>query len=182
MTATAGLLCGRAALTWGWREGPGGLAHQPLMRVVGDFDLGTEVDVSMTGEVLLGVTRTRVRLLVQGKASGPGQIAREGVEPGLLPALLSNIVRWRFEFRLEFEPVAVEEGAMWSIVGPCTGAVVGEAGLRPRTSGGSGWQWYAQLDTEAVTVSLCIHDPLLGQTRQTVPLLPALQLVDWSLG
>lgn len=182
MTATAGLLCGRAALTWGWREGPGGLANQPLMRVLGDLDLGTELDVCMTGEVLLGVTRTRVRLLVQGKASGAGPIVREGVEPGLFPVLLSSVVRWRFEFRLEFDPMAVEEGALWSMVSPCTGAMVGEAGLRPRTSGGSGWQWYAQLDSEAVAVPVCIHDPLLGQTRQTLPLLPAVKLLDWSLG
>jgi hypothetical protein len=152
------------------------------MRVQGDLNLGAEIDVSMTGEVLLGVTRTRVRLVVQGKASGPGQIAREGVEPGLLQAMMLSVVRWRFEFRLEFDPVAVEEGALWSTVSKCTGAMVGEAGLRPRTSGGSGWQWYARLDTEAVTLSVCIHDPLLGQSRQTLSLLPAVKLVDWSLG
>ena len=109
-------------------------------------------------------------------------IVRDCVEPGLLQVLQSSRVHWRFEFRVEFDPVAVEEGALWSTVGPCTGAVVGEAGLRPRTSGGSGWQWYARMETEAATIPVCICDPLLGQTRQIVPLLPAVKLVEWSLG
>jgi hypothetical protein len=152
------------------------------MRVLAHLELGTEVDVSMFGAVVLGATRTRVRLLLKGKASGHGQIAREGVELGLFQVLQSSVVRWRFEFRLEFDPVAVENGAIWSTVGPCTGAMVGEAGLRPRTTGGSGYQWYAQLETEAVAVPVCIHDPLLGQTRQNLSLLPAIKLVNWSLG
>ena len=91
-------------------------------------------------------------------------------------------MRWRFEYRIEFDPVAVDEGALWSQAGPCTGALVGEAGLRPRSTGGSGWQWFVRLDSEAVSIPLCLHDPVLGQTRQTLALLPATRLLDWSLG
>ena len=182
MTLTAGVLCGRSTLTWGWREGPDGLAGRPLMRVLGDFDLTSSIDLLLSGEVVLGTTRTRVRLVVQGSAPMKQQIARERALPGLPEVLLSAVARWRFVYRIEFDPVALDEGALWSEAGPCSGALVGETGLRPRPMGGGGWQWYARLTTEAVSVPVCVHDPVLGQTRRTLALLPALKLLDWSLG
>ena len=182
MALTAGLLSGRSTLSWGWREGPQGLAGPPLMRVQGDFDLTHSIKLLLSGEIGLGVTRTRVRLMVQGEAPMKQQLAREQAVPGLLDLLLPAATRWRFAWRIEFDPVAVEEGALWSEVGPCSGALVGEVGLRPRIAGGSAWQWYARLESEAVSLTLCLHDPVLGQTRRTLPLLPALKLLDWSLG
>jgi hypothetical protein len=182
MTLTAGLMSGRSTLTWGWREGAQGLAGAPLMRVLGDFDLHNAIDLSLSGEIVLGVTRTRVRLRVTGDSPMQQQIAREQAAPGLLDALLPAVGRWRFDYRVEFDPIAVEVGALWSEAGPCTGAIAGEAGLRPRVTGGSGWQWYARLDSEAVSLPICIHDPVLGQTRRTLTLLPALRLLDWNLG
>ena len=95
---------------------------------------------------------------------------------------MAATVRWSFDYRIEFDPLAVDEGALWSEAGPSTGAIVGEMGLRPRSGGGGGWQWFARLDTQAVSVPVCLHDPVLGQTRQRVPMLPALKLLDWSLG
>lgn len=182
MTVTAGLLSGRATLGWGWREGTQGLAGPPLMRVLGDFDLTHSIDLLLSGEIVLGVTRTRVRLMVQGEAPMKQRFAREQAVPGLLDVLLPVATRWRLAWRIEFDPVAVEEGALWSEAGPCSGALVGEVGLRPRIAGGGGWQWYARLDSEAVSLPMCLHDPVLGQTRRTLPLLPALKLLDWSLG
>jgi hypothetical protein len=64
--------------------------------------------------------------------------------------------------------------------GPTTGALVGEAGLRPCTSGGSGWEWFAGLRVEAVSMPLALQDPVLGDTRIDVALLAARMLVDWS--
>ena len=63
-----------------------------------------------------------------------------------------------------------------------TGALVGEAGLRPRTTGGSGWEWFAALRIEPVSVPLALTDPLLGSLHQTLPVLPALTLLNWNLG
>ncbi len=182
MALTAGLLGGRAALTWGWREGPQGMAGAPLMRVLGELDLRNTIDLSLSGEIAVGVTRSRVRLMVQGEAPMKQSITRDKAVPGLLDVLLPVAARWRFAWRIEFDPVAVEEGALWSEAGPCSGALTGEVGLRPRIAGGGGWQWYAKLDSEAVTAPVCIHDPVLGQTRRTLALLPALKLLDWSLG
>ncbi len=182
MTLTASLLSGRSTVTWGWRDGAQGLAGAPLMRVLGDFDLHNAIDLLLSGEIVLGVTRTRVRLRVMGDGVMKQQIAREHAVPGLLDTLLPAVARWRLDYRIEFDPIAVEEGALWSEAGPCSGAITGEAGLRPRVTGGSGWQWYVRLDTEAVALPICVHDPVLGQTRRTLTLLPALKLLDWNLG
>lgn len=182
MTVTAGLLTGHAALSWGWREGTQGLSGGPLMRVLTDVDLVNSIELLLAGEIAIGVTRTRIRLIVQGSAPMKQQLARERAVPTLLESLLPVVGRWRFAYRVEFDPVAVEQGALWSEAGPCVGALVGEAGLRPRTTGGSGWQWYARLDSEALAIPVCLHDPVLGQTRSTLALLPAVRLLDWSLG
>ena len=182
MTVAATMLCGRAMLSWGWREGPEGLAGRPLMRVVGDLDLGHAIDIVLTGEVALGVTRTKVRLIVHGQATLRQQPTRDNAVPGLPEVLLAAAVRWSFDYRIEFDPLAVDEGALWSEAGPCTGAIVGEMGLRPRSGGGGGWQWFTRLDTQAVSVPVCLHDPVLGQTRLRLQLLPAMKFLDWSLG
>ena len=91
-------------------------------------------------------------------------------------------LRFAIEFQVEFDPVAVEDAALWRDAGPCTGSMCGEVGLRPRLSGGSGWQWYARMHTEPVMLPICIHDPVLGQTRKTVFLLPGVNVLDWSHG
>jgi hypothetical protein len=66
--------------------------------------------------------------------------------------------------------------------GPCAGALVGDAGLRPCTSGGSGWEWFAALRLEPVSLPLEWVDPLLGSQTLTQTLLPARALLDWKLG
>ena len=182
MLLRVSMLSGRSAITWGWREGPDGLAGRPLMRVLGDLDLRNAVDLVLSGELVLGLARTRVRLSLQGAALLQQQFARDRMVPGLMDVVLPVAARWRFDYRLEFDPVAVEDGVVWSEAGPCVGALVGEVGLRPNASGGAGWQWFARLDAEAVTVPISLHDPVLGQTRRTLALLPATKLLDWSLG
>ena len=92
----------------------------------------------------------------------------------------------RLSFRLPFEadlvPLAADSAALLQAAGPCAGALVGEAGLRPRTSGGSGWEWFATLRVEAVSLPVAVLDPLLGRVTQTLALLPAQVLLDWRLG
>lgn len=175
------LLVGKAALTWGWHEGQDGLVGKPVMRAVGDFDLNNSINLELCGEVEVGTTRTRLRLSVRGEAPMKQLFARERAVPALMDVLLQTKVQWKMEFKLEFDPLAVEDASLWKEAGPCTGSLSGEVGLRPRQSG-SGWQWYAQLSTEPVSVPLCIFDPLLGQTHQTLHLLPAVSLLNWSLG
>jgi hypothetical protein len=60
--------------------------------------------------------------------------------------------------------------------------LVGEAGLRPRSEGGSGWQWFANLRVEPVVVEIMVDHPFRGQSRRPVALLPAIDLLRWSLG
>lgn len=182
MRLDAGLLAGRGALTWGWREGTRGMAEPPFLRVAGEFDLANTIDLALSGELVLGATRTQVRLLAQGDAPMRQPVARERPAPGLPQALSAVVCRWRFPYRIEFDPIAVAEGALWSEAGPCSGALVGEIGLRPRSMGGGGWQWYVRLASEAVALPVCVHDPLLGDTRSTVNLLPPCQLLDGSIG
>lgn len=182
MLLKVSLLSGRSTMTWGWREGPEGLAARPLMRTLGDLDLHNDIDLLLSGELLLGLTRTRVRLRLSGAAPLKQRFVRDRIVPGLTDVLLQVVVRWQFDYRLEFDPIAVDEGVVWRDVGSCTGSLNGELGLRPSVSGGAGWQWFARIDTEAVSAPISVFDPVLGETRRVVSLLPATTLLDWSLG
>ena len=62
-----------------------------------------------------------------------------------------------------------------------TGALVGECGLRARGDGG-GVQWFFALRAEPVQIVSEVSDPLLGSSRHTRKIFPALSLVDWSAG
>ena len=181
MRSSLALLTGQATLTWGWREGVGGLAGPPFMRVAGELNMNHLVDLELTGEVEWGVTRTRVRLVVKDEAPMKHVVAREAAQPGLIDTLLGVTVCWQMQFSVEFDPIAVDDAAMWYEAGPCTGSVIGEVGLRPRLLG-SGWQWYARMHCESVSVPIRVHDPVLGQTQKILVLLPGVDLLDWSLG
>jgi hypothetical protein len=85
-------------------------------------------------------------------------------------------------FEADLVPFAADSGALLQAAGPCAGALVGEAGLRPRTSGGSGWEWFARLRVQAVSLPVVVVDPLLGSVVQTLALLPEQVLLDWRLG
>ena len=176
------LLSGTAALTWGWREGPGGLAGPPLMRLLAAIDLASDLTLRLEGEVQLGSTRTSVRLASVGGTTLRFDAAREQIQPPLLETLLPAVLRWRQPLVIDYDPLAIADGSLWCEAGPCSGALTGEAGLRPCLSGGSGWQWYLRLAIEPVLAAVTVQDPVLGKTARTLALLPALQLVDWSLG
>jgi len=176
------LLVGRAALSWGWRLGASGMDGRAFMRLVGALDLqACQADLLAEGE--LAFDGARARLLLRCVATAPLQLQlrREGAEPPLLPTLLPCRGSFRLPFTSELTPLATDTGTLLLPAGPCTGALVGEAGLRPRTSGGSGWEWFAQLRLEAAQLPLLIADPVLGQRRFIHPLWEAQTLLDWSL-
>jgi hypothetical protein len=180
--ATPALLVGQAAVSWGWREGPAGLADAPLMRLLGELDLGCGLALALEGDIELGASRTHVRLSAEGDSRATWSLLRERPQPGLMDSLLPVTLKLRLPFTLSFDPIATEDATVCAEAGPCSGALLGEAGLRPRLSGGSGWQWFVRLALEPVTAPFTVHDPLLGQTRRTLALLPAMPLLDWSLG
>ncbi len=177
------LLAGRAALAWGWAWG-GGAAGADLtapasLQVQAALDLqAISADLHLRGELRMAGVHALLHLRVQGEAALRGHI---GQQAAAVPDDAA-VCRFRLPFVLELQTIAAPEVAVAHLRGPCTGALVGEAGLRPRLSGGSGWEWYALLRTEAVGVELELHDPWLGGTRMPLHLLPATTLVQWSLG
>ena len=182
MRVTPGLLCGSAALTWGWREGAQGLSASPIMRVAGEFALTHAMDLELTGEIEFRGTRSLVRLRVGGECANSRSFERDSAQSTLYEYLSAMVTRWQWKFQLEFDPIAVDDAALWHSAGPCTGTLSGEFGLRPRLAGGGGWQWYARCKADPVSLPLCLHDAVLGQTHTTIDLLPAVVLLDWSLG
>jgi len=187
-----GLLNGLASLSWGWALDPAaGLGGPALMRLVGQLALDAAVaDLQLQGEWgadpnsgdALAGTRTRLRLQLAGSARLEQRLARTATKPTLEAMLGGALVRWRWPVQLQVEALATASARLAQALAPAAGALVGEAGLRPCTSGSSGWEWFAGLRLEPVSISLGSHDPLLGWQQHTLQLLPAITLVDWRLG
>lgn len=176
------LLLGRAAFTWGWHLGATGMDGRALLRVIGELDMqAAQAELAFEGELADGDARSRIALRCTGRAALQHQLRREAAEPPLLATLLPARASFRFPFEAELLPLATDSGALLQAAGPCTGALAGEAGLRPRTSGGSGWEWFAQLRLEPVALPVELQDPLLGLQRRVLALLPAATLLDWKL-
>lgn len=182
MRASVGLMQGHAALTWGWRESAQGLAEPAWMRVAGEIELAHQFDLELSGELTLGVTRTRMRLSLKGTLPWACSLQREDAQTELMQTLLGAGARGQLAFQIAFDPIAVEEGAMVSSMAGCTGQLGLECGLRPRSQGGGGRQFFVRMHTTPVAVAVAVHDPVLGQLRKSLALLPATPLLDWSLG
>jgi hypothetical protein len=85
---------------------------------------------------------------------------------------------------LEVEPIATAELTTLSAAPAppeLLGALSGKCGLRPRPDG-AGHQWFCSVTLEPVTAVLVGRDPITGAATHTIPLLPAMPLVDWSAG
>jgi len=183
LEAQLSLLTGRAALSWGWKLPDSGLDGRALMRLVGELKLlALECDLAFTGEWAWGDARARITLRCTGGLPLEAQLRREAAEPPLLALLPQLQARFRLPLLADLDPLASDSGAVLQAAGPCKGALVGEAGLRPRTSGGSGWEWYALLRLEAVSLPVQLMDPLLGRQQRLCALLAPQALVDWRLG
>jgi hypothetical protein len=153
------------------------------MRLVAALEMDAcKAELELGGEVVVAGTRTRITLRAAGQAPLRQELRRETATPPMAQVLQAAVASWRFPFVLALEPLAGDAAALLQQAGPLTGALVGEAGLRPCTHGSSGWEWFVGLRVEPAAVPLQLVDPLLGSSRQTLDLLPALVLVDWSLG
>lgn len=175
------LFDGQAGLSWGWHEGPQGLADDPVMRVIADMALRHAVDLQFDGEIEHAGARARLTLGSRGGAALDTVLRREAPTPPLADLLPLLQVRWRQGFEAQADPIASEDGVVISSVGSCTGAVVGEAGLRPRPAG-SGWQWFVRLSLEPVSTVVRVHDPVLGHSETHLALLGSQVLAEWCHG
>lgn len=174
------LFDGRCTLTWGWREGPKGLASPPLLRAVADIDWAASARLLLQGLVEYAGAKARLYLRVEGQAKVQVLIERLLAEQPLLEALEGARLQWRWPVQLDYDPVAEDSGCVFSEVGPCTGAMVGAIGLRPSATVGGAWEWFATLTLEPVAVRVVVHDPLLGRSESHLALLGSVSLLDWK--
>jgi len=177
------LLVGRAAFTWGWKLGAQGMDGRAFLRLLGEMEMqACQADLSFEGELTVAQARSRIVLRCVASAPLRQRLQREAAEPPLLPVMQAAVSRFRLPFEAEVLPLASENGTLLQAAGPCTGALVGEAGLRPRTSGGSGFEWFAALRLEPVSLPVEWIDPVLGRHGQSQALLGEQALFSWSLG
>jgi hypothetical protein len=175
-------LVGQAGLSWGWKRNA---ASTVVMRTQGVLDLlALSLELRLSGEMVEGAARSRIRIHCKGRSELRMTIAQLGAEAPEGQDLKSAQRSWRFPFMLEIEPLAGSEPATLGAAAvplPITGAFAGECGLRPRADGG-GHQWFFAMRIEPVAVVIETTDPLLGGTRRTSKIFPAMPLVDWSAG
>jgi hypothetical protein len=179
--AEIGLFDGKAALTWGLREGPRGLASPPVARVVADLDWQSSCNLQLTGQVEYAGAKARLRLRIEGQARLQTLVERLHADVPLFTAMEASHLKWRWPVQLDFDPVADDNGSVFREVGPCTGALVGTLGLRLSASRGGAWEWFCTLALEPVATRVVVHDPLLGASESHMALLGSVPLLDWSL-
>lgn len=183
LDATLGVLGGRFSATWGWRLGDARLDAPALLRLLALFEMqACEAEMQFGGELVQGDLRSRIVLRVAGKAPLRHELRHEGAVPPLAERMAAAQAQWRMPFTLALDPLAAADPGLIQAAGPVTGALVGEAGLRPCTTGSSGWEWFARLRVEPVAVPLQVSDPLLGDVQRIQSLLPAMTLLDWKSG
>ena len=175
-------LVGQAGVTWGFRRTS---ASTVVMRTEGALDLlALSIELRLSGELVEGPSRSHIRIHCKGRSELRTTVAQLG-DKGQEGHDLKSVLRtWRFPFTLEIEPLAGAEPSTLSAAAgpmPITGALVGECGLRGRGDGG-GVQWFFALRAEPVQIVSEISDPVLGSSKRTRKIFPALSLVDWSAG
>lgn len=180
------VMCGTAGLTWGWAASASGWAQPPFMRVAGMFDMtACQLQLRLTGELRLHGSITRLALECHDLHPLRAVFERTNDPAGKGSELQSLLAAARCQasqaFTLTAQQIAVDTGTLLELVAPPVGGLQIDCGLRQRPQG-HGLQWYARISLQPVAVRLCVHDPLLGIRRLLHPLLPALNLLDWSLG
>lgn len=182
MHAEPRLMSGTAALSWGWIEGRRPLLDAPLWRLAAQLDLvACRLELRFGGLLALHGSRSRLQLHV-GAAEELHVAAdrdRADIDPATLLASLQ--CSFRQPFVLKLDAMAQDELALAEVMAPPLGGLVGACGLRPHPEG-IGLQWFCTLELEPVATELVVRDPLLGLRQVHRPLLPALKLVDWTLG
>ena len=174
------LLVGTAGITWGWAEGPRGIAAPPYMRLESLFELvACRLGLRFSGILALEGAHSEVELSTDGSASLSGAWQRGFDEAALFSAAagLQVAVHQAFEFRAR--PLAHADLAVLGACGPLRGAISGAVGLEQRPDG-PGLRWFVRLRVDAVVAQISIRDPLLGVQYVQQPLLPPQVLVEWS--
>jgi hypothetical protein len=180
LRAEFGLLDGKAALTWGLREGPRGLASPPLLRAVADLDLHASAELHLTGSVEYAGAKAQLHLRIEGRTGLTQQFERLMADVPLMEVLQGAVHRWRWPVQLDYDPVADDNGSVFGEVGPCSGALTGSLGLRPSVTRGGTWEFFVQMGLEPVAARVVVHDPLLGRSESHMALLGSVNLLDWS--
>jgi hypothetical protein len=176
------LLCGSAAITWGWAERPQGLLAAPYLRLAGAMELiACQLNLRFSGALSLGGSLSRLGLHCAAAEPLRCGWERQPDDADPLAAIALAKASFRQPFVLVLESAARDDLAVLNAASLVTGALVGSCGLRLRPEG-SGLQWFATLGVEPADVVMQLHDPLLGQQELLHPLLPAMTLFDWSLG
>jgi hypothetical protein len=175
-------LVGQAGFGWGWKRTA---ASSVVMRTQGVLDLlALSIELRLSGELVDGSARSRIRVHCKGRSELRMTIAQLGAEAAEGQGLKDALRTWRFPYTLEIEPLAGVEPATLGaapVPMPISGALVGECGLRARADGG-GQQWFFNLRSEPMNIVTEASDPLLGGARQPRKIFPALTLVEWSAG
>ncbi|HSI61223.1 MAG TPA: hypothetical protein VLA16_26935 [Ideonella sp.] len=181
LDAEPAVMAGQAGLTWGYAEGPAGIAEPPHLRVEGGLEgIACQLQLRLAGQLALDGSRSVLRLAVEERSEMHLTLQRGAAQPELPAALGPAQMAFRHAVTLQLEPLADEGGALMQLAGPVKGALVGACGLQAHPSG-PGLQWFARLAFEAVSVTMELHDPLLGVQYLQRPLLPAMVLLDWHL-
>jgi hypothetical protein len=176
------VMCGSAGLTWGWAEGAQGMASPPLFRVAGSLDLvACQLALRLSGTLKLRGSLSRISLHCAGSHLLQSPFDGAATGPELLAVLAAGATRFTLPLVLQVQALAQDDLAMLDMAGAVVGSLQGQCGLRQRPDG-PGLQWFAKLTLDPVSVRLQLHDPLLGSREHVQPLLPALTLLDWSMG
>lgn len=182
MDAEPAVMAGTAGLTWGWIAGAA-LDQAPRYRVAGMMDLvACHLQLRFSGTLQLHGSHSRLAL--HCSSAEPLKASFETLPGDADPraALERAQTRFRQPFVLQVEALAGENpAALLDQAGPLAGAIVGACGLRPCPDRPA-LEWFCELAVEPVSARFVITDPMLGTTSVVRPLLPALKLVQWSLG
>ena len=181
LQATPALLAGEAGVTWGWVEAEQPLQSPPLFRLHARLaSTACQLALTLGGEIELMGARARLRLHCGAAVPLSAEVDSQTADGPQLPPDTPLQLAFELPFVLAAEAQASAEATLLQ-AGPASGGLVGACGLRPRRDG-QGLQWFAQLKVEPVVTRMHLSSPWMGRSTVERSLLPAMTLVDWSLG
>lgn len=177
------LMQGQSSWTWGASEAVTSSGSSGFLRVMAFVRMVACASVAeWQMDIRHGGAHARLFLQATGRAALECDVLRDKPEPNLAACLTAVKTTWRFPWVARIEALSSPHlSTLACDENSKLGALVGEAGLRPRPDG-KGWQWYCQLKLEPAVLSMTMSDPLLGGSRTEQALWPALVLLDWSAG
>lgn len=176
------LLAGHAGLSWGWMADVRGALHPPVYRVVGQMELqACDLQLRLSGRLHSGAAISLLRLDCAGSVALRSLWGRERTGEDLLAALAPTQLAVGLPWVAELIPVARPEAGRLEAMAPVQGSLSLACGLRAHP-GGVGLQWFARLELEPLRLVVEQSAPGGLTVCRTLELLPAMKLLDWSLG